>query len=147
MLILPVIMCDDPAETRSGGKYVRRCNHHRQMHQAPLPMPTTCPNNPSFLRSPPPPSFSDLSPLFLLLPEEDLPVLERRTSCSCSTAGSPTGVPTCRCLSAFASWCQDFSAYLKGGVGGGSYQRHKGAGGRICQRRCIICTLLLTLWF
>lgn len=33
MLIPPVIMCDDPAVTRSCGKYVRQYHRRRQMHQ------------------------------------------------------------------------------------------------------------------
>lgn len=57
MLIPPVIMCDDPAVTRSCGKYVRQYHRRRQMHQILLPMPTTCPPDPSSLHPPPPCSF------------------------------------------------------------------------------------------
>lgn len=55
-LILPVIMCDDPAETRSCGKYVRRRHRHGQMHQCAPARAHHLPQKSPFL---PPSSFPD----------------------------------------------------------------------------------------
>lgn len=56
MLILPVIMCDDPAVTRSCGKYVHQYCRRGQMHQRTPAHAYHLPPNPSLLNSPPPAS-------------------------------------------------------------------------------------------
>lgn len=48
MLILLVIMCDDPAVTRSCGKYVRQYHRRGQMHQRATAHVYHLPPDPSF---------------------------------------------------------------------------------------------------